>query len=59
MVGILAPGVSPSSPMVCTEPGFPHHDLVQGSISKTVHYLGFLPKDTPKGSSKLGYSLRA
>ncbi|WP_375448049.1 hydrogenase [uncultured Fibrella sp.] len=43
----------------CTEPGFPHHDLEKGSIFKTMHYLGFLPKEVPVGTSKLGYYLRA
>ncbi len=43
----------------CTEPGFPHHDLAKGSIFKTMKYLGFLPKDVPAGSSKLGYYARA
>jgi uptake hydrogenase small subunit len=39
----------------CTEPGFPHHDLVKGSVFKTMKYLGFLPKDVPSGTSRLGY----
>lgn len=39
----------------CTEPGFPHHDLVKGSIFKTMKYLGFFPKDVPTGTSRLGY----
>lgn len=39
----------------CTEPGFPHHDLVKGSVFKTMKYLGFLPKDVPTGTSRLGY----
>jgi uptake hydrogenase small subunit len=43
----------------CTEPGFPHNDLVKGSVFKTMHYLGFLPQDTPTGNSKLGYYMRA
>lgn len=43
----------------CTEPGFPHHQLVKGSIFKTMHYLGFLPKEVPEGNSKLGYYMRA
>ncbi len=43
----------------CTEPGFPHHDLVKGSVFKTMKYLGFLPKDVPSGNSKLGYYMRA
>ncbi|MCU0353687.1 MAG: hydrogenase [Cytophagales bacterium] len=43
----------------CTEPGFPHHDLVKGSVFKTLHYLGFLPRDVPAGTSKLAYYTRA
>ncbi|MBP6812328.1 MAG: hypothetical protein KA138_12450 [Saprospiraceae bacterium] len=39
----------------CTEPGFPHHDLVKGSLFKTLKYLGFLPKDVPAGTSRLSY----
>ncbi len=41
----------------CTEPGFPHNDLVKGSIFKTMKYLGFMPKDLPAGTSRLGYLL--
>ena len=43
----------------CTEPGFPHHDLVKGSVFKTMKYLGFLPKDVPAGTNKLAYYTRA
>jgi hydrogenase small subunit len=43
----------------CTEPGFPHHDLVKGSVFKTMTYLGFLPKDVPTGNTRLGYYMRA
>lgn len=43
----------------CTEPGFPHHDLVKGSIFKTMKYLGFLPQNLPAGSSRLGYYAKA
>jgi hydrogenase small subunit len=43
----------------CTEPGFPHHDLVKGSVFKTLKYLGFLPQDVPTGNSRLGYYTRA
>ena len=43
----------------CTEPGFPHHDLVKGSVFKTMKYLGFLPKDVPTGNSRLAYYTRA
>jgi hydrogenase small subunit len=43
----------------CTEPGFPHHDLVKGSVFKTLTYLGFLPKDVPTGNTRLGYYMRA
>jgi uptake hydrogenase small subunit len=43
----------------CTEPGFPHHDLVKGSVFKSLKYLGFLPQDVPAGTSKLAYYTRA
>ena len=43
----------------CTEPGFPHHDLVKGSVFKTMKYLGFLPQNLPAGSSRLGYYAQA
>ncbi len=43
----------------CTEPGFPHHDLVKGSVFKTMKYLGFLPKDIPAGTNRLAYYTRA
>jgi hydrogenase small subunit len=43
----------------CTEPGFPHHDLVKGSVFKSLKYLGFLPQDVPSGNSRLGYYMRA
>ena len=43
----------------CTEPGFPHHDLVKGSVFKTMKYLGFLPQNLPTGSSRLGYYAQA
>lgn len=42
----------------CTEPGFPHNDLVKGSVFRTMKYLG-VPDDTPTGHSKIGYMLRA
>lgn len=43
----------------CTEPGFPHHDLVKGSVFKSLKYMGFLPQDVPTGVSRLGYYTRA
>ena len=43
----------------CTEPGFPHHDLVKGSVFKTMKYLGVLPQNIPSGSSRLGYYAKA
>ena len=43
----------------CTEPGFPHHDLKKGSIFKTMHYLGFLPKEIPVGDNMLSYYFKA
>ncbi len=39
----------------CTEPGFPHHDLKKGSVFKTMKYLGYFPKEVPKGETKLTY----
>ncbi len=43
----------------CTEPGFPHNDLVKGSVFNTMKYLGVFPKDVPTGQSKLMYYARA
>ncbi len=43
----------------CTEPGFPHDDLKKGSIFKTQHYLGFLPKEVPDGDNMLTYYFKA
>jgi hydrogenase small subunit len=43
----------------CTEPGFPHHDLVRGSVFKSLKYLGFLPQDVPTGEGRLKYYIRA
>lgn len=43
----------------CTEPGFPHNDLVKGSVFKTMKYLGFMPKEAPAGESALGYFMKA
>jgi hydrogenase small subunit len=43
----------------CTEPGFPHNDLVKGSVFKTMKFLGFLPAEVPSGHSKLMYYTRA
>ena len=43
----------------CTEPGFPHNDLVKGSVFKSMKYLGFLPKEVPTGETKLGYYFKA
>jgi uptake hydrogenase small subunit len=43
----------------CTEPGFPHHDLVKGSVFKSLKYMGFLPLDVPTGEGRLKYYLRA
>lgn len=43
----------------CTEPGFPHHDLVKGSVFKSLKYAGILPRDVPTGEGRLKYYLRA
>lgn len=43
----------------CTEPGFPHNDLVKGSVFRTMRYLGFLPREVPEGQSKMLYYVRA
>lgn len=43
----------------CTEPGFPHNDLMKGSVLKTMKHLGVFPKEVPEGTSKLAYYLEA
>jgi len=43
----------------CTEPGFPHHDLVKGSVFKSLKYMGVFPQDVPTGEGRLKYYLRA
>lgn len=43
----------------CTEPGFPHHDLKKGSVFKTLKYLGYFPKEVPKGESKLQFYFKS
>lgn len=43
----------------CTEPGFPHNDLVKGSVFKTLKYLGFLPREVPEGEHQLIYYFKA
>ena len=43
----------------CTEPGFPHNDLVKGSVFKTMKYLNVFPKEVPTGETKLRYYARA
>lgn len=43
----------------CTEPGFPHNDLVKGSVLKTMKTMGIFPKEVPTGQSKGLYYLRA
>ncbi|TAF63547.1 MAG: hydrogenase [Cytophagales bacterium] len=43
----------------CTEPGFPHHDLVKGSVLKTLKYAGLFPRDVPAGEGRLKYYIRA
>jgi Ni,Fe-hydrogenase I small subunit len=43
----------------CTEPGFPHNDLMKGSVFKTMKHLGVFPKEVPTGRSKLAYYMEA
>ena len=43
----------------CTEPGFPHNDLMRGSILKSMKYLGYLPKESATGESKLKQYFKA
>ena len=41
------------------EPGFPHNDLMKGSVFKTMKHLGVFPKEVPTGTSKLAYYIEA
>lgn len=43
----------------CTEPDFPHHDLKKGSVFKTLKYLGYFPKEVPKGENKLQFYFKS
>ena len=43
----------------CTEPGFPHNDLMKGSVLKTMKHLGVFPKEVPTGQSKFSYYVEA
>ncbi len=43
----------------CTEPGFPHHDLKEGSVFQTMKYLGYFPKEVPTGEKKLLYYFKS
>jgi NiFe hydrogenase small subunit HydA len=39
----------------CTEPEFPHNDLMPGTVFKTQKILGFIPKEISPGSNHLTY----
>ena len=39
----------------CTEPEFPHHDLMPGTVFKTQKISGVIPKETPTGLDTLSY----
>ena len=39
----------------CTEPEFPHHDLMPGTVFKTQKISGVIPKETPAGLDTLSY----
>ena len=43
----------------CTEPGFPHHNFLKGSVFKTRDYLGFIPRQAPTGETTFGYFIKA
>lgn len=39
----------------CTEPEFPHHDLMPGTVFKTQKISGVIPKEMPAGLDHLSY----
>ena len=39
----------------CTEPGFSHGDLAQGTVFKTQKVAGVIPKDEPTGMDAGSY----
>ncbi len=39
----------------CTEPEFPHHDLMPDTVFKTQKILGFIPKEISPGENHLTY----
>lgn len=43
----------------CTEPEFPHHDLMPGTVFKTPKISGAVPKEVPTGSDHLTYMAHA
>ncbi|MEM6566901.1 MAG: hydrogenase [Planctomycetota bacterium] len=43
----------------CTEPEFPHHDLMPGTVFKTLKVSGSVPKEVPTGSDHLTYMAHA
>ena len=43
----------------CTEPNWPHYDLAPGTVFKTQKVLGVVPRDVPKGTDPLSYTLHA
>ena len=43
----------------CTEPQFPHHDLMPGTVFKTQKLFGVIPREVPTGTDAISYSLGA
>jgi len=43
----------------CTEPQFPHDDLMPGTVFKTVKVSGVIPKDLPTGADAFSYMAAA
>lgn len=43
----------------CTEPEFPHNDLLPGTVFKTQKVSGVIPKDLPEGTDHLSYMAHA
>ncbi|MFN8078059.1 MAG: hypothetical protein U0Q19_00695 [Kineosporiaceae bacterium] len=43
----------------CTEPGYPHGDLMPGTIFKTAKVSGTVPKEVPTGTDHLTYMAHA
>lgn len=43
----------------CTEPEFPFHDLMPGTVFKTLKVSGSIPKEVPEGTDHLTYMAHA